>query len=317
MEKIPQNFKTFPKNVWEPRQVQTSEENYTLFGFHFKGIQDFYDFLKKEPRINKEVWGGGLESINNDADFAGEPYESAVEKLVREMDPGYQEYLQIQKNIHAKAAKVHEYQLIKSVAGGMVNPVDYTTGSPTIYRSSRLITKPKFLTIDTQVAYLSHTSKSQVFNRAIIITNLIRALERKGYNVDVNSFMLAYKDDELIQAIFQIKQHGERTNYQSLYKSLVDVEFFRRLCFRLMEVSDVENDWSWGYGRTAEESLAREVLKLKKDDIYFDQPSEMGIYGHDIGDDFENAIEHLGLEKIIDVPREKEILEECVKVLRK
>ena len=114
MEKIPQNFKTFPKNVWEPRQVQTFEGNYTLFGFHFKGIQDFYDFLKKEPRINKEVWGGGLESINNDADFAGEPYESAVEKLVREMDPGYQEYLQIQKNIHAKAAKVHEYQPIKS-----------------------------------------------------------------------------------------------------------------------------------------------------------------------------------------------------------
>ncbi len=84
-----------------------------------------------------------------------------------------------------------------------------------------------------------------------------------------------------------------------------------------MEVSDVENDWSWGYGRTAEESLAREVLKLKKDDIYFDQPSEMGIYGHNIGEDFENAIEHLGLEKIIDVPREKEILQECVKVLRK
>ena len=317
MANLPQNFKTYPGNAYAPREIETTEGQYTLHGFKFKGIQDFYDFLKNDPRINKEIWPGGLESINNDFDFAGEPYEDAIEKLVKDMDPGYQEYMKIQKSIRARAAKTHEYTPIKTIAGGMVNPVAYTTGSPTIYRASRLTTKPKFITIDTQVAYLSHTTKKQVFNRALVITNLISALEKKGYNVDVNSFMMAYCDDEIIQAVFEIKQHGDRTNYQSLYKTLVDVEFFRRLCFRIMEISDVKNDWRWGYGRTVDESLAREVLGLQKDDIYFDQPREMGISGEDIGEDFEDAICHLGLENIIDIPREKEILKESVKVLKK
>ena len=116
---------------------------------------------------------------------------------------------------------------------------------------------------NTQVAYYCGTSKAQVFNRALIITNLIRALERNGYNVDVNSFMIAEEDDEIIQAVFEIKQHGQRTNYQTLYKSLVDVEFFRRLCFRLMEISDVKNYWPSGYGRTSGEKKVRNLLKLK------------------------------------------------------
>lgn len=314
----PRNYVKFPDNVQHPRTVEIGTGEYTLYGFKFKGLQDFYEFLKKNPKINYEVWNNeNVESIENDFDFAGEPYDVAVEKLIQDMDPGYQEYLKVQKNIRAKATKTHQYKGIKTIAGGVIDPVSYTTGSPNIYRASRLVTRPKFITIDTQVAYYCGTSKSQVFNRALIITNLIRALERNGYNVDVNSFMIAQEYNEIIQAIFEIKQHGQRTNYQTLYKSLVDVEFFRRLCFRIMEISDVKAYWPSGYGRTCEEKTVRELLKLKKDDIYFDQPSEMGIRGREIGDDFEAAIKHLGLENSIDVPREKEILRQSVKVLKR
>ena len=314
----PRNYERFPDNVKEPREVELTSGTHTLYGFRFKGLHDFYEFLKKNPDINYEVWDrSNIESVNNDYDFAGEPYDKAVEKLLKDMDPGYQEYLKVQKNMRARTTKTHKYEQIKTIAGGVVDPVAYTTGSPTIYRASRLVSRPKFITIDTQVAYYCGTSKSQVFNRALIITNLIRALERSGYNVDVNSFMVAQNGNELIQAVFEIKQHGQRTNYQALYKSLVDVEFFRRLCFRLMEVSDVKNYWPSGYGRTCGEEKVRELLRLKKDDIYFDQPSEMGISGRDIGDDFERAIAHLNLERSIDVPREKEILRQSVKVLKR
>ena len=129
--------------------------------------------------------------------------------------------------------------------------------------------------------------------------------------------MVAQDGDEIIKSTFEIKQQGKQMNYQSLYKSLVDVEFFRRLCFRLMEVCNVENSWNYGYGRTSDESTVRKLLKLRKEDIYFDQPENMGIIGREIGEDFENAIGHLKLTKLIDVPREKEILRESVKVLKR
>lgn len=314
----PRNYIKFPDNVMKPETIELSNGTYTSYGFKFKGLHDFYEFLKQHPNINYEVWHrGDLSSVDNSYNFAGVPYDEAVEKLIEEMDPGYQEYLKIQKNIRAKMAKVHQYEQIKTIAGGVIDPVSYTTGSPTIYRTSRLISRPKFITVDTQIAYYHGTSKSQVFNKALIITNLIRALERNGYTVDVNAFMAAERGNELIQAIFEIKQQGQRTNYQALYKSLVDVEFFRRLCFRLMEISDVQSNWCFDYGSTCNERVVRELLKLKKDDIYFGQPSEMGIRGRDIGEDFESAIRHLKLEKSIDIPREKEILRQSVKVLKR
>jgi len=315
---LPNNYKKYPDNVYAPQNVEIGDCDYTVHKFYFRGLQDFYEFLKKNPDINFHAFNkNDISSVTNDFDFAGVSYDDALEKLVEDMDPGYQEYLQVERNIRAKGGYSHKYRPIKSVAGGNVDPVLYTVGSPTIYRSSRLIKKPKFITIDTQVAYYWGTSKRQVFNRALIITNLIKALEKNGYNIDVNSFMVAQKSDEVIQAIWEIKKHGQKMNYQTLYKSLVDVEFFRRLGFRVMEVSDVTNYWADGYGQTCGESFVRDLLKLKKDDIYFDQPSNMDIHGRDIAQDFQNAIECLGLEDTIDVQREKEILKESVKVLKR
>ena len=313
----PHNYEKFPNNVYPPRTISISNDEYTLYKFSFKGLQDFYDFLKSNPKINTSVWSSKLSSVSSDFEFAGIPYKKAIEKLVQEMDPGYQEYLKIQKQMKATTGYVHKYREIKSIAGGIVNPVDYISGSPTIYRTSRIVKQPKFITINTQLAYYWGTSKSQVFNRALIITNLIRALERQGYIVNLNSFMLAENDGELIEAIFELKKVNQKINYQALYKSLVDVEFFRRLCFRLIEISDVKSDWNHGYGHTCEKSMATYILKLGKDDIYFDQPSSMSIYGDDIGDDFESVVDELELKDVIDVKREKEALIKGVKVLKK
>ena len=316
---LPNNFVKFPNNVSVPTDINIKNEKYTLYKFKFSGLQDFYDFLKSNPSINASVWRDTdkIASIEEDYSFAGIPYENAIEKLIEEEDPGYQEYLRIQKAIKSKEGYTHKYKEIKSIAGGIINPIDYISGSPTIYRASRIIKQPKFITIDTQVAYHCGTSKSQVFNRALIIANLIRALERNGYIVDLNSFMIVENDNEIIEAIFELKKQNQKINYQSLYKSLVDVEFFRRLCFRLIEISDVTKCWYSGYGCPTSELKAKELLKLKKDDIYFDQPSNMGIYGKSIESDFENVIEILGLQDTIDVEKEKQVLKNSIKVLRK
>ena len=319
MSRLPHNYQKYPQNVMEPKKIEIDGDVFNVFGYHFKGLRDFYDFLKSNPKINYTVWNSDdkIASISNNYSFAGCRYEEAVEKLVQEMDPGYQEYLRIQKSIKAKMGYSHRYRPIKTVAGGVVDPVSYITGSPTIYRASRLVKQPRFVTLDTQIAYYHGTSKKQVFHRALIITNLVHALEKAGYSVNVNSFMAVEEENELINAIFEIKNHGQKMNYQTLYKSLVDVEFFRRLCFRLMEISDVKNEWYYGYGQTCSKKRVRQLLHLNKEDLYFDQPRNMEIRGSDIGSDFERVVEELGLDDVIDVEREKEVLRQSIKVLKK
>lgn len=322
---LPHNYARFHENMQAPEERTIDGGTYIVHGFRFRGLQDLYSFLKKNPRINIDTFSQrdfyseeryvpelSVASITGDYSFAGVPYDEAVEKLVLDNDPGYQEYLKIQKELHINEDYVHKYKKMKTIAGGAVDSVAYTTGSPQIYTASRLLKKPKFITISTQVSYNCRTSNRQVFHRALIITNLIKALESKGYNVDINSFMLARKEDEIIKAIFEIKKHGERVNYQALYKTLVNVEFFRRLCFRLMEVSDVKNYWREGYGRPVDKDLAMKLLKLGKEDIYFDQPIDMAIWGGDIEEDFENAIKCLNLQNVIDINKEKKVLKKSI-----
>ncbi len=315
---LPNNYLKYPDVMMEPYMREIFSDIYTIHSYRFHGLQEFYDFLKSNPSINYTVFEkGSLSSIVGRADFAGKPYSDAVEDLIKDVDPGYQEYLNIQRRMKAKNGIIHKYNSMKSIAGGSVDSAAYSVGSPEIYKVSRIVKKPKFITLDTQIAYYWGTSKEQVFNRALIITNLIKALERQGYSVNVNSFMLVACADEMIQAVFEIKKHGGHTNYQTLYKSLVNVEFFRRLCFRLMEVSDVTNDWSSGYGHTCDESIARKVLNLKDDDLYFDQPREMEITGVKLEFDFKRAVEYLKLENVIDVDQEIKHLQEGVKILQK
>ena len=218
------------------------------------------------------------------------------------------------------------------MAGGTLDPVAYTTNAPKIYKNLDRKKVQKTIGINIQLACGTNTTKRELFNRAVIITSLIYALEKKGYKVLVNSFMLVEKEDEeksfidksdnskktteVIEAIIEIKNDNQ-TSYQSLYKSLANIEFFRRLCFRIIEVSDVVNLWNDDYGKPIKKDAAIELLRLKPYDIYFDEPRAMGIKGKDIGEDFETVIKKLNLETIVNLPQEKELIMESFKTLKR
>ena len=317
MNYITNNHERFPNNVLDIQEIIVDTAHYKMYPFRFRGLYDLYNYLKADPEINRKVWNNRLASLDNYSDFAGEPYEKAVESLLKDVDPGYEEFLRIENKVNANVGRIHKYQTIKTVAGGHVNVPAYSSGSPYIYDASRIITKPKFVTINIMLSYRCGTNKKQVFNRAIIITNIVKALEREGYTVNINAFELSYEGNELFKLIFEIKHFGEKINYQALYKSLCKVEFLRRLCFRVLETSDVKLDWQDGYGITCEEDFTKEVLKLKRNDLYFDQPFSIGVYGHNIVEDFESIAKHLQLDKIINVEREKQKFKENVKVFKR
>ncbi len=307
----------FPDNIYEPEKVKVGRYNYNMYRASFNNLYSLYEYLKSNPQLNRDVFGK-LSSIEGSLDFAGKPYDQAVEDLINDIDPGYEEFLKLQSDLNrAKSGKIHKFKLVRTVAGGHLNIPAYSVGNPLCYETEERITKPKFIRIHVSLSYYWGTSKSQVLYRAIIITNILKALEKAGYSVDLNTFEMSQEDDELVYIIVQIKKHGGRLNMGALYKTLCHVEFLRRILFRILETMDVKNCWGSGYGQTCDESFIRKALKLGNNDIFFDQPRNMGIDGYDLAQDFESAIKHLNLEDKIDVEKAKREFSENTKVLKK
>lgn len=310
------NVERFPDNIFEPDNVRVFNERYNMYKVRFNNLYALYEYLKSDPDINRGVFYK-LSSIEGEASFAGKPYKRAVEDLVSDVDPGYQEFLKLQRDLNAKKGKVHKYKTVRTVAGGHLNVPAYCAGSPLCYETEEKIMKPKFARMHVTLSYYWGTTKEQVLNRAIIITNVLKALENAGYSVDLNTFELSSCGDELAYIIVQIKKHGGRLDMQALYKSLCHVEFLRRILFRVLETLDVENGWCSGYGSTCSEKFTKEALHLGKNDIFFDQPRDMGIEGYDLADDFESAMEALNLTDKIDVEKAKKRFREETKILVK
>ncbi len=317
MSEARNNQRRFPDNIFEPEKIKVGRNNYTMYRASFNNLYALYEYLKSNPDLNRDVFYK-LSSENGSESFAGKPYREAVEDLIGEIDPGYEEFLKLQSDLNrAKKGKIHKFKLVRTVAGGHLNIPLYSVGNPLCYETEERISKPKFIRVHVSLSYYWGTSKSQVLHRAIIITNIIKALEKAGYSVDLNTFEMSQEEEELIYIIVQIKKHGGRLNMGALYKTLCHVEFLRRILFRILETMDVKNCWEGGYGQTCSEEFIRKALKLGKNDIFFDQPREMGIEGDDLADDFESAVRHLNLEDKIDVEKAKREFREDTKVLRK
>ena len=304
------NYDRFPDIVFPPKNVTVHNYDYTLYRFLFSGLSDLYNYLKADPYINYKIFNH-LDSEESGPEFAGMEYDAALEQLINYNDPKYREFLSLISKSRVKNLKVgNTFQVVDSVAGGVIRPEAIATGSPKIYRVTRVIPSENFAKFHVAASYNFTTTKQQIYNRAVILTNIIHALEKEGVVVDVNVFETSYCKDELLDIILKIKKNGQFTNYQALYRSLCNVEFLRRILFRVLETADVKRNWSHGYGKTCDEEFMREYLKADKNDFFVGEPQKMGIKGYSLSDDFETAVKKLKLEKSIDVEKAKFYLKE-------
>ena len=299
------NRERFPNIVQAPKDINVFGNDYIVYKFVFRGLSDLYNYLKSNPDINYHSFDRKLDSIFGEYSFAGISYDKAVEQLVNYNDPKYKEFLTLSTRSQMKNVKRGAvFKSTNSVSGGTIRPHALAICDPHIYRTTKIVKTNNIVNIHTITNYLGYTTKSQVYNKAVILTNIIHALEKQGYRVNVNAFSASTNCNEIIDIDLNIKSTNAGVNYQALYRSLCNIEFLRRIIFRVRETSDVEKDWS-NYGVTLTEKFAKEYLHINKDDLYFGTPDEMGVYGENIEDDFENAIKQLKLEDKIDVDRAK------------
>lgn len=307
------NYERYPNNVFKPINIANG---YKLYLVRFNSLYDLYDFLKSNPQINHKVFYE-LGSIDGSYDFAGVPYEEAVENLVREIkDNNFDNFLKIQSSLdNCINIPVNKYRTINTLAGGHLNIPAYSSGTPLCYETEERIMKPKFVKANVLLSYRFGTTKEQVFNRAIIIINVLKALEKAGYKIDLNTFSLARCNYEYIHVVVKIKDYNEKLNMASLYKTLCQVEFLRRIIFRLREITDVKDSWNGGYGTTCDVKEVKSILKCDDNELFFGQPDEVGVYGENLEDDFDRMIDSIGLGDKINIEEAKKNFNTQVKRL--
>lgn len=312
------NHDRFPNNIFKAEIKEIDQDKYLIYKARFSNLYDLYNYLNSNPNLNLEVFSN-LDSETSPASFAGKSYKKAVEDLISDIDPGYEEFLKLQKEINnAKSGYIHKYQTVKVPAGGHLDVRAYSVGAPLCYETQERISKPKFIKLHIALSYNCNTTKSQVYNRAVIITNVVKALEKAGYRVALDVFELSYVSNEIVNISINVKKHDGQMNMSILYKTLCHVEFLRRILFRVLETMEVKKSyWGYGYGSTCSEAFARKVLRLDKNDIFFAEPSEMNIKGEYLSDDFIEAIKHINLKDKINVDKVKEEFDKNIKTLRK
>ncbi len=302
MIKKNKNYTNFPTHYFTPDEITVGNRKFVRYFVRFDTLNQIYDVIKKgNPEINRKIFTT-LSSETGSYSFAGIPYAEAVEDMINLNEEGYGEFIRLIREVaNIKQGDKHEYETIKTLAGGHLNIVDYARSVPQCYESYQRVKRPKFLTIDSTLSYSWTTSKEQVLNRAIILVSIVNALEKNGYNVNLNSFELSKEGDELIHIVVGVKRQGQMINLQTLYKTSCHVEFLRRILFRILETLPVQRDWHDGYGSTCEQEFVDKALNIGKDDIYFGTPQELGIRGNDLAQDFKSALARMHLDDKFDI----------------
>ena len=265
------------------------------------------NLITNNPKINKSTFIREA-SISNPSHFSGKPYSEALEDLIKPTNLEYLELLKLQEKINCIASgEIDKFKTYPKVTGGHLNTVAYSKGSPLCYEKRQRIIIPKFVRINLVLSYNITEFASSLINRAVILLNIINALENSGYNVDINAFSLdqnnSINNKEIAYINVQMKKYGEKVNLDNLSKVLFNIEFRRRILFRILETLDVNNSWGSDYGNVCNKEMAQNVIHIDKNDLYFGYPYEMNIMGLDLVKDFKNAISSLELEDKIDVEK--------------
>ena len=310
------NYQKFPHNLFVPNLVKVLGDNYWEFAATFDTLQDVYDYIKANPEINTDTFKK-LMSVQAPFQDAGLPFDQALEDLVNDEEKEFVNFLNLVQEIsNVKQGYSPEYQTIKSVSGGHLNIPDYIRGIPECYESTEKVNNPKFINIYSTLSYQWTTNKQQVINRAIILISIINALEKNGYKVNLNTFVVIQKNNELINILVGAKKVNETTDLQAVYKTSCKIEFLRRILFRVLETLPVDKAWYFGYGLTSDEEFVRELYNIGDDDLYFGTPQELGIRGN-LENDFIRALTKLKLADKFDVQEITSEIQENLKRLVK
>ena len=281
------------------------KNNYNVMEYKFDSIIEFIDYIENAP-IRSDIFKN-LSSETSDYDFCK---TRTLEEAKNFCKFGYHEDFEKLKELKYKLEKYIKLSRQKSkqynyYVGYAPDVKAYLEGNP-LSMLNKEYPKRKHIDIYYNSAILGDVSAEKIFNRGAITLCLVEILENLGFSVDLNVFTMSAANGQIHYAKFNLKRSGERLNIQKPYFPLCHPSFLRRLVFRLREETpDITDPWTSGYGKTCTDSVIREIINLKENDIVICQPQEMNIYGEDIIDDANNMFDYINSLNVKDFELEK------------
>ena len=158
------------------------------------------------------------------------------------------------------------------------------------------------------LGYPHYNTERTVFNRGLSTLYIIDALEKNGDVVNFIARETIQEADEIVNIEIVLKKPTDiMLDIKKCYYPMASREFLRRLLFRVLESTPVEQNWHYGYGRQLEEHELRKMFNLKDTDYVISTPNEIGISGKDIYTDTITLINNLNLNEEFDVEKIKKL----------
>jgi len=271
-----------------------NKNDYNIMYYHFDSISEFIDYIDN-AKLSAGFRGASLDSEASDSGWYKTSNLAEAKQLAKygyheNFDKFVELKLKLEKYIKLSSKKSKQFNYY---IGYVPDVKAYLEGNP-LSMLNKINPTRKQVDIYYNSANLGGVGSSQIFNRGVITLSLVEVLEKLGFSVNLNIFTMSSCNNQIHYAVFKLKDANERLNVQKLFFPMSHPSWFRRLVFKLKEVTpDITSSWTGGYGRTCDEDTIRKIIDLKPNDIVICRPDEMGVYGDDLIDDANNMFEHI------------------------
>lgn len=274
-----------------------------VYKVSFRSMSELYLYLSEAPPVNTKVFAK-QHSIIGDSEFAGVPFEKALDYCLGGYEGDYNVVMKMQKELEKYVpVEVIARKAVKSVAGSRPNVPAFVAGSPkAMYRRERAKEK-KFCTVYFNLAYPANTPHSAILNRGALALSLVKLLEAEGMGVNLKVFMSVYMRNEIFLFDISLKSPQELLNAKKCFYPLCSREFVRRIIFRVMESVPFEcSEWYPNYGRALSDGQFRNIFGISQNDMVISAPGEMGVTGKNIFSDGAEMFRIMGIDDSIIIP---------------
>lgn len=279
----------------------------SIFEYNFESLNAFLNYIKTGT-INRNVFCDKLSSETGGYDFTKtSSLEEAIAFCKNGCDYKFDSFLKLKNEVSKNLIKPSEVSVLyKDVVGFLPSVPDFIIGSPLNMLNKKNKNFNNIIDIYFQVAYASHTTTSQIYNRGAITLSIIDALEKSGYAVNLHTFEFSYNPydydvNEYFLAFFKLKDCSQFLNEKIAFFPLCHPSFLRRCVFRLEEITPFKS-WRWGdgYGRVIDDiDTINKYIKPKENSIIILTPQALGIKGDNIQEDLSTVLKALKLEKFL------------------
>ena len=219
----------------------------------FDNFSDIYAFraaITSRPNNGK----CGNDSRNAEADFAGMPYEQALDCLVKGLPEQNERFKDVLRKFSAQTARTNKNRPINYYNGYAPNVPAAIIGLPKSMRKvQKTPQKTKVVTLIYSMGALGSVPAEDITESGITALKLVIALEKSGYRVNLFACpSMAKAGGEIAACVIKLKDAKQPLDIGKISFTMGNVSMFRRLGFAWRETVPglMSGEWRCGYGST-------------------------------------------------------------------